>query len=301
VGKFLWNAQRKLRDQRIKNTILGVLFMIKLKLNRLKTSLLVRIIIFSTIVSAFTFSLNSNAEGKCIQRKLTFSADRLLPIPSSPSYVWGGNATEGGEYIDPPYSSNFLSNAGTAKEMGLETFAYLEGPCGNTGGKDDGEVSRCEILHRSFNARFSPETEDSAQERWKPYTLRQMELSEELGIDYCEIDNLENNVKIPLIPILQEIKNLYESGKIHCRLVLKNINEETLTEIKNEVAPSHKEADFIAPFHIFEADDLDKKSELDDAMKKLKGNGAVTIFSTNTNAYGSEFTDDSFLTCGSRR
>jgi hypothetical protein len=39
------------------------------------------------------------------------------------------------------------------------------------------------------------------------------------------------------------------------------------------------------------------KLQLDAAMVRLKGDGAKTIISTDTNHYGSAFTDDTFLSC----
>ena len=236
--------------------------------------------------------------GACVERKLTFSADAFPSLPAAGSlYVWGANATGGASVLDPPYSGDFLSRARQAHERGLEVFAYLEGPCGDTGGVDDGERARCATIHNSYNQRFSPGTPDTAKARWKPFTLKQLTTSGKLGVDYCEIDNLENNVKIALDPLLAEIKVLYDAGKIHCRMVLKNVDVGGIDAIRANVAPTPADATFIAPFHIFEADDTHQKPALDAAMKRLKGPGAVTIISTDTNHYGGAFTPDRFLTC----
>lgn len=239
-----------------------------------------------------------SAEAACLQRRLVFSADNFRPLPApGAAMVWGGNATDGDHHINPPYSPAFLSRVRLAKDRGLETFAYLEGPCGDTDGNDDGERARCARLHNDFNRRFAPGTPNTPQARWKPYTFAQLRQSGASGIDYCEIDNLENNVTVPLLPLLREIKAQYDAGRIRCRLVLKNISAGTLNSIKQNVAPTPAEANFIAPFHIFEAGGTGQKGALDAAMKRLKGDGAVTIISTNTNAYGSAFTQDRFLTC----
>ena len=56
-------------------------------------------------------------------------------------------------------------------------------------------------------------------------------------------------------------------------------------------------ASFIAPFAIYEADNTAEKASLNAAMKRLKGPGAVTILSLDTNHYGSAFTPDTFLAC----
>ena len=56
-------------------------------------------------------------------------------------------------------------------------------------------------------------------------------------------------------------------------------------------------ANFIAPFAIYEADNTAEKASLNAAMKRLKGPGAVTIISLDTNHYGSAFTQDSFVAC----
>src|SRR5262249_5612805 len=98
-------------------------------------------------------------------------------------------------------------------------------------------------------------------------------------------------------PLLQEIKGLYDSGEVHCRIVLKNVDVDALDSIRANVASTPVDANFIAPFHIFEDDNTGKKSALDAAMKRLKGPGAVTIISTDTNHYGSAFTPDKFRTC----
>lgn len=233
----------------------------------------------------------------CVERRLRFSADDLPTIPSEISWVWGGNATAGEAHVDPPYAPDFLSRARAAKSRGLEVFAYLEGPCGDTGGVDDGERARCRSLHRSYNQRFAPQTPDTDQARWKPYTMKQLTTSGSLGVDYCEIDNLSNNVTVALEPLLREIKQRYDAGEIHCQLVLKNVSAAAIDGLRANVAPTPAAAAFIAPFHVYEADDLRDKARLDAAMVRLKGPGAVTIISTDTNHYGAAFTPDRFLTC----
>jgi hypothetical protein len=234
----------------------------------------------------------------CVKRKLIFSADDLPKLPAAGSaYVWGANATGGEKLLDPPYSKDFISQAKEAHRRKLEVFAYLEGPCGDTGGVDDGERSRCKGIHDAFNKRFAPKTPDTPEARWKPFTMAQLERSGEVGADYCEIDNLENNVTIPLNPLMKEIKGRYDSGKIHCRIVLKNVSVDALESLKQKVAPTPKDADFIAPFHIFEDDDTRQQAALTRAMRDLKGDGAVTIVSLDTNHYGSKLTKNEFTTC----
>src|SRR5262249_40615170 len=151
------------------------------------------------------------------------------------------------QFLDPPYSGEFLERARAAHDAKLEVFAYLEGPCGDTGGVDDGERSRCAGTHQAYNAKFAPGTPDTPQARWKPFTMKQLATSGAKNVDYCEIDNLENNVTIPLNPLLKEIKSLYDSGKVHCRLVLKNVSVSALDSIRQNVASSPEEANFIAP------------------------------------------------------
>lgn len=228
-----------------------------------------------------------------------FSADDLPAVPSASSRrTWGGNATQGNHVLDPPYDEDFLASAELAQARGLRVFAYLEGPCGDTGGVDDGERARCRSLHRAFNAELAPDTPDTDLERWKPYTFAQMARAEEAGVDYCEIDNLSNNVNVPLIPLVRQLKDLYDRGEHRCRLVFKNLEVDDIAAIQEEVAPTPDDAAFVAPFHIYEADDTSDKSDLDDAMVALKGEGAVTIISLDTNAYGSDFTPDTFRSCG---
>jgi hypothetical protein len=236
--------------------------------------------------------------GACVQRKLTFSADGFPSMPAAGSaFVWGANATGGDLFVNPPYSPDFISRAHQAHGRGLEVFAYLEGPCGDTGGVDDGERARCANIHNTYNQQFAPSTPNTAKARWKPFTMKQLTTSGSLDVDYCEIDNLDNNVTLPLNPLLQEIKSLYDAGQIHCRIVLKNVDVGGIDSIRANVAPTPAAANFIAPFHIFEADDTGPKAGLDAAMKRLKGPGAVTIISLDTNHYGSAFTPDTFLTC----
>ena len=235
----------------------------------------------------------------CRAEKLVFSADELPAVPSASSKkTWGGNATQGNDVIDPPYDEDFLAFASKAKQRGLRVFAYLEGPCGDTGGVDDGERARCRNLHNRFNDEFAPSTPDTALARWKPFTFAQMARAEEAGVDYCEIDNLSNNVTVPLVPLMQELKELYDAGEHTCRIVFKNLSADDIYAIKDEVAPTVEDAAFIAPFHIFEADDTSDKADLDEAMRDIKGPGAVTIISLDTNAYGSDFTNDTFTSCG---
>lgn len=237
------------------------------------------------------------AAAGCVTRRLRFSADELPSLPSGTGFVWGGNATGGEAVLDPPYASEFLARARQARAKGQEVFAYLEGPCGDTGGVDDGERSRCASLHNGYNRRFAPGTPDTAKARWKPYTMKQLTTSGANGVDYCEIDNLENNVTVPLNPLLAEIKTLFDAGTIHCRLVLKNVSASAIDGIRTNVAPTTEAANFIAPFHIFEAEDTGAKASLDAAMRRLKGPGAVTVISTDTNHYGGAFTQDAFTTC----
>ena len=233
--------------------------------------------------------------GGCTKRRLTFSADDLPRVPAQgAAFVWGGNATGGDS---APYADDFLAAAKQAHDHGLLVFAYLEGPCGDTDGVDDGERDRCANIHQSFNQANAPNTPDTPQARWKPFTMEQLKKSASANVDYCEIDNLSNNVTIPLNPLLEEIKLLYDAGKIHCRIVLKNVDADGIDSIKKEVAPTPADANFIAPFHIFEDDSTGQKNELDAAMVRLKGNGAVTIISTDSEHYGSAFTDDTFLAC----
>lgn len=251
-----------------------------------------------TATTPTTTAPTTTGGGGCVERKLTFSADNFRSMPAAGSaYVWGANATGGDLFIDPPYSGDFVSRARQAHDRGLEVFAYLEGPCGDTGGVDDGERARCANIHNTYNRRFAPGTSNTAAARWKPFTMKQLTTSGQIGVDYCEIDNLENNVTIPLNPLLKEIKGLYDAGKVHCRIVLKNVDVSGINSIRNNVAPTPADANFIAPFHIYEADDTGDKSGLDAAMKRLKGPGAVTIISTDTNHYGSAFTSDKFLAC----
>lgn len=239
------------------------------------------------------------AATSCRTETLRFSADELPVVPSASSRAtWGGNATQGNHVIDPPYDDEFLASASRATARGLHVFAYLEGPCGDTDGVDDGERARCRSLHNAYNAQFAPATPDTALARWKPFTFAQMERAEEAGVDYCEIDNLSNNVTVPLVPLMRELKERYDTGRHHCRLVFKNLSADDIATIQDEVAPTPADAAFIAPFHIYEADDTSDKAELDAAMRAIKGPGAVTIISLDTNHYGAAFTNDSFTSCG---
>lgn len=234
----------------------------------------------------------------CTSRRLRFSADALPALPPGGSaWVWGGNATDGEAFLDPPYSDAFRARAKEAHDRGALVFAYLEGPCGDTDGVDDGERARCANIHAAYNRRFAPGTSSSAAARWKPYTMKQLATSGAMGVDFCEIDNLDNAVHIPVVPLLAEIKQLFDAGKVHCRIVLKNVDVESLDAIRANVAKTPADAAFLAPFHIFEADDTRDKPALDAAMRRLKGPGAVTIISRDTNHYGSAFTDDTFTTC----
>ena len=254
--------------------------------------------VHGTYLAAKNAAPPQDAGGACVQRKLKFSADNLPSLPAAGSaFVWGGNATGGDLFVDPPYSPDFIARARQAHDRGLEVFAYLEGPCGDTGGVDDGERARCANIHNTYNQRFAPSTPNTAKARWKPFTMKQLTTSGSLDVDYCEIDNLDNNVTLPLNPLLQEIKTKYDAGQIHCRIVLKNVDVGGIDSIRANVAPTAADANFIAPFHIFEADDTGQKAGLDAAMKRLKGPGAVTIISLDTNHYGSAFTPDTFLTC----
>jgi uncharacterized protein YraI len=248
--------------------------------------------------AAVPAAAGAQSQDGCVQRGLRFSADALPSLPADgAAFVWGGNATDGEQFLDPPYSPDFIRTARAAHDRHLEVFAYLEGPCGDTNGVDDGERARCANIHNAYNAKFAPGTPNTAAARWKPFTMKQLTTSGTLGVDYCEIDNLENNVTIPLNPLLKEIKGLYDAGSVHCRLVLKNVSVEAIDAIRQDVAPTPAAANFIAPFHIFEDDNTSQKASLDAAMKRLKGPGAVTIISTDSNHYGSAFTQDKFLTC----
>lgn len=248
--------------------------------------------------AASSAALDLSRGAECMQKTLRFSADNFPSIPANSSIVWGGNATEGGHVLNPPFSQGFLSRVKQARNRGVEVFAYLEGPCGDTGGHDDGERNRCKNLHNAYNRQFAPGTPNTPLARWKPYTLKQMKLSGQYGIGHCEIDNLENNVTVPLIPLLKELKALFDKGEIYCRIVLKNVPVSDINSIIKNIAPTPPDAAFISPFAIFEANGTGQKRALDAAMKKLKGSGSTVIFSLDTNHYGSRFTPDKFLSCG---
>lgn len=239
-------------------------------------------------------------ETSCRSRKLIFSADYLPPVPGrNPSVIWGGNATGGGASL---YSPAFLSRVKKAKENGHQTFAYLEGPCGNTGDKDpDGEVARCARIHNAYNRSNRNGNSGSQEARWEPFTFKQLTESGKHKIDHCEIDNLENNVTIPLMPFLDKYKRMYDAGQIHCKLVLKNIAAPRIDEIKRRYAGQKGGVNFISPFHIYEARHHGQRSRLNQAMRELKGPGAATIISTNTYKYGSAFTEEMIRTCDSGR
>jgi len=261
-------------------------------------SFLILILVLGENLFAKGFEKDQAISGNCEMNRLKFSADRILPVPQRGSkIVWGGNATDGEFVLNPPFSSQFLNAAQIAKSRGLKVFAYLEGPCGDTDGVDDGERARCRKLHRAYNSQYAPGTPDTDLERWKPFTFAQMRLARQYGVEFCEIDNLNNNVDVPLLDILEEIKQRYDQGEIYCQLVLKNISVSELDSIRGHFGKLES-TDFIASFHIFEDRNLQQKKALDAAMLRLLGPGAVTIISTNTNAYGSAFTDDSFSACG---
>lgn len=235
----------------------------------------------------------------CSMKKLRFSADRQPEVPRAGEHlVWGGNATEGQKVINPPFASAFLRRAESARRNGIEVFAYLEGPCGDTDGEDDGETARCMELHQAYNARYARGTPDTDLARWKPFTFAQLKLSGKYQIGYCEIDNFKNNVTIPLVPIMKELKKMFDENKMYCRIVLKNLSAKDLAAIKKHVAPTPADAAFIAPFHIYEDSNNSKREALTEAMQALKGQGSTTIISTNSKKYGSRFTPNTFLTCG---
>jgi hypothetical protein len=253
---------------------------------------------------------------RCQTRTLKFSADFFHdPAKLPANSVWGANATYRQPVIDPPFSNAFINTVAKAKSLCDETFAYLGGPCGDTGGTNDGESESCKRIHRSYNAKFASGTRDTAQDRWKPFTLKQMKLSKKYKIDHCEIDNLENEsknpeykVNVPLIALFKEIKSLYDQGEIHCKLVLKNVTVAQMGQLKNAF-PRPADASFISPFSIFETTTREYtqslKSSLDAGIRALKGPGAVSILSTDTHHYGSSFgkkgQPDKFQTCSDRQ
>lgn len=248
----------------------------------------------------------STEGGKCQNRQLKFSADRFPAIPArgTPS-IWGGNANGGSAQL---YSSAFLTKVKEAKLAGHQTFAYLEGPCGDTAGKDkDGEKARCAKTFSAFNKRNAPGTPNTSLARWEPFTFQQLKASGKNQIDHCEIDNLNNNVKVPMIPFLTKYKKLYDSGEIHCKLVLKNISAREIASYKSTFSSQARGVDFISPFHIFEAYSFSQRDSLNSAMRSLKGAGAVTIISASpgnrdaaTNNYGSYFAKETVRTCDGR-
>lgn len=239
--------------------------------------------------------------GACSMKELTFSADFFRPIPAKGSgLVWGANATEGNAVIDPPFSAAFLSRVKQAHANGIEVFAYLEGPCGDTNGKDDGERARCANLHNKFNRQFAKGTPNTPVARWKPYTMYQLKQTKKYKIEYCEVDNLSNNVTIPLVPFLKDYKKLFDKGEIYCRLVLKNVSATQIQQIVKQVAPEQNQAGFVAPFAIFEADSESPKSGLNAALRRLKGTSSSTIMSVGNWAsdhYGQRFSPARFMTC----
>jgi len=242
----------------------------------------------------------------CMMKQLRFAANFFPQLPAANSnIVWGGNAA-GDDGDLSLYSSGFSSRSKRSIQNGrklFEVFAYLEGPCGNTAGQDDGEIARCRRLHNAYNAKYARGTSNSGMERWKPYTLGQMKASRANGVDHCEIDNLDNAVKIPLVPLFKEIKRLFDSNEIHCRLVLKNLSVGDINSIIKHVAPTPGDAAFISPFHIFEANNRSQKKALDAAMMRLKGTGSTTIISSSgddraTEHYGEYFSKEQFMSCG---
>jgi hypothetical protein len=221
-------------------------------------------------------------------KRLLFSANKLPPVPNDKSVIWGGNVLEGMRKGSKDlYGSAFIASAAKAHAQGLETFAYLEGKCGLTGGKDDGEIAK----RRSKRPNW-----DKAG--WKSYTWDQLEKSGAMKVDHCEIDNLPDP---ELIALMTEYQKRYDQKKIHCKLVLKNIKYGSLAAIKAKFGPG--KTDFISPFAISEKgpgsngnDSYHEKMFLNHA--EIKDAGAKTLINTNTHKYGDTMDRKStFLSC----
>lgn len=261
-----------------------------------------------------TITLSSQTPNinQCRPKKLNFSADYMPTVQKGPDYIWGGNASEG---YDQLFSPSFLSSAAKAKAEGQEVFAYLGGPCGFTNGQNvGGEIERCARIHKNFNSDKSNQGlieelkttfskprgfANTPEERWIPYTFAQLKLSEKHNIDYCEVDNLNNNYNIDMISFFKIYKKMYDEKKIHCKLTLKNLNTSDLNKMISQIGTG-KKSDFVAPFHIFEDKNEAQKPVLTAKIQELKGSGARTIVSKDSTRYGAAFSQDSLITCSTK-
>jgi hypothetical protein len=225
-------------------------------------------------------------------KTLVFHSDHLPPMPAAGSKkVWGANAMEGGEFAGGKallFGPSYLKALAQANARGLETFAYLEGKCGLTGGRDDGEIAKC--------ARKRPNWKGGG---WQDFTFDQLRASVALRIDHCEIDNVFGDLPdSQALALLKKYKELYDRGEIRCKLVLKNNGVSLLGKIGKTFGRGSPHTDFISPFSIFEDDNTAKKAALDRAFAELKGSREVsTYISTDTNHYGSAFHGGPFASC----
>ena len=253
-------------------------------------------------VGATTSEGGSDSQAASCIAKLVFSADKIAD-GCTKDCIWGGNFRQG-------FGSEAVPNTGPGNEFAdkvrelkkrsppVETFAYLGGKCGKTGGVDTGEQAKCRQRRTNW---------DSGG--WKDFTFQQLHEASLLGVDNCEVDNIPNE---DLISFLEEYQRRFNTkpskpgsieGEITCKLVLKNLDLEQLNEIKEKMGgvqqatrgaiTGGKPLSFISKFAMFETSEGStspayKRAQLNDALKRLNGVSSQTIFSADTFHYGSK-------------
>jgi len=245
---------------------------------------------------------------QCSMKKLNFTSNGVPdPNTADENSVWGGRAAYYGNAS--LFQDDYLTKLRAARRRvpNVTTMAYLEGPCGMTGGSDpDNEVGKCRNKFQNYNRNNPAEARgyaDTTGSRWIPYTLAQLKATKIHKIDLCEIDNLDNASNV--IEFFKTYKRLFDAGEIYCRLVLKN--DPPFSAIRSQIGTGAA-LDFISNLHIKEVGGNgcnsgrgDHSAAQANAMRtfgSLKGTRVQTLLSRDTcNYQSSNFSQELFLAC----
>ncbi len=215
------------------------------------------------------------------------------------------------------------------RNAGHATSIYLEGAFGATGDAwEEGEAARfiqaaieAQLCTKANAPKLTSDGDGNVQftaalkklvKAWDeqakfwPHTLKQLQDYKALGYVAAEIDNLsrpfdEQNIKLfdrphvdlmGFLGFLRTYADEFAKGSIP-RLILKNIDEDTLRAIASKLSltdkPETLPRDMFADFHIFEVDDSLGSDEKDDLVTAIRGAsarlGIQAVFSVDTRRY----------------
>lgn len=183
---------------------------------------------------------------------------------------YGANSVIGG---NPVAGGPFNHAMSTALGLGMKTHAYLEGPGGPTGTNGWGdELGRIREAARSVGISGNGWLKKWDAGGWKVYTRRQIrEINARqtrrhagAGLYSAEIDNLSRVLgdgPQATVAFFSEYQGWAKADGWKTKLVLKNLEKETLLALARAIDTGRIHRDIIADFHVAEKPGCSKSCE----------------------------------------